>query len=408
MSSTLLDTQTRSHHPDSPSSLQASEACPRFENEQREETENSASSKGTLQHKAAETRDLDLLHGDEAMLSAVQKCIDYENRVIAYFQSRGVEPLIDREIYLSVGDDAVQGWEGVTGGYPDVVIYSLSLGEAHILDWKFGAVPVTPTKDNVQGHAYELGLRKRLGPRIGPITVHFFAPNQGWTEQEQEDKYIHTFYPEDAAARELRIRTIIARKKDPRSRPCAKVDLCIWCAKKGSCEANRAAIIPLEGKYEDLVCPDVVAPHLLSLPSQYSAALKFAGQVELWAKAVKARCRDVALTEGIDVPGFKLIQKADRTVESVKTFQEVVLKSGVTPDEFLETLTPSLGKVESLVKLKAPKGTGAAAIRQLTSDLEEAGATTKGRPIYFLREIKSPSDRVLEAESGVASSGFLM
>jgi len=398
----LLDTQTRGHHPDSPSSLQASEACPLFENEQREETADSASAKGTLQHKAAETRDLDLLHGDEAMVSAVKKCLDYEDRIIAYFRSRGVEPIIEREIYLSVGDDVVidkngRRWEGVTGGYPDTLIYSLQLLEAHVPDWKFGAVPVTPTKDNVQGFSYELGARRyilqKYGKKLNAVTVHFFAPYQGWTEQEQEEKYIHTFYPEDAPARELRIRTIIAQKKSAHAKPRAKVDLCIWCAKKGDCEANKAAIIPLEGKYEDLVCPDVVAPHKLALPSQFSAALKFAGQVELWAKAVKARCRDVALSEGIDVPGFKLVSRADRTVESVKTFQEVALKNGVTPDEFLETLTPSLGKVEDLVKAKAPKGSGAAAIRQLTSDLEEAGATTKGKPYYFLKETRSPADK---------------
>lgn len=392
-----LDTQTRGHHPDSPSSLQASEACPCFINESREETANSASAKGTLQHKAAETRDLDILHGDEAMVAAVQKCIAYEDRIIGYFKSRGVDPIVTKEKYLAVGDDVVRDssgreWVGVTGGFPDVLIYSLTLGEAHVPDWKMGAVPVTPTKDNVQGIAYALGAFQLLGPRIKTVTVHFYAPYQGWTEQEQEDKYIHTFTREDIPRMELRIRTIIAQKKSPNAKPRAKVDLCIWCAKKGDCEANKAAIIPLEGKYEDLVCPDIVAPHKLALPSQFAAAMKFAGQVELWAKAVKARCRDVALTEGIDVPGFKLVGRADRKVESVKTFQEVALKNGMTPDQFLETLTPSLTAVEDFVKKAAEKGKGAAAIRQLTSDLEEAGATSKGKPYYFLKECKSPAD----------------
>ena len=396
-----LDTAVRSHHPDSPSSLQASEACPCFINESREETANSASAKGTLQHKAAETRDLDILHGDEAMVAAVQKCIAYEDRIIGYFKSRGVDPIVTKEKYLAVGDDVVRDssgreWVGVTGGFPDVLIYSLTLGEAHVPDWKMGAVPVTPTKDNVQGIAYALGAFQLLGPRIKTVIVHFYAPYQGWTEQEQEDKYIHTFTREDIPRMELRIRTIIAQKKSPNAKPRAKVDLCIWCAKKGDCEANKAAIIPLEGKYEDLVCPDVVAPHKLALPSQFAAAMKFAGQVELWAKAVKARCRDVALTEGIDVPGFKLVGRADRKVESVKTFQEVALKNGMTPDQFLETLTPSLTAVEDFVKKAAEKGKGAAAIRQLTSDLEEAGATSKGKPYYFLKEIKTPNEQITD------------
>ncbi len=401
----LLDTQLRGHHPDSPSSLQASEACPCFQQEQREETANSASAKGTLQHKAAETRDLDLLHGDEAMVAAVQKCLDYEDRIVAYFRSRGVEPIIEREIYLAVGDDVVidkngKRWEGVTGGYPDTLIYSLELLEAHVPDWKFGIVPVTPTKDNVQGFSYELGARRyilqKYGKKLNAVTVHFYAPYQGWSDEEQEEKYICTFFPEGAQARELRVRTIIAQKHSKNAKPRAKVDLCIWCARKGDCPANKAAIIPLEGKYEDLVCPDIVAPHELALPSQFAAALKFAGQVEFWAKAVKARCSDVALTEGIDVPGFKMVSRSDRKIESVKTFQEIVLKNGITPDEFIETLTPSLGAVEDLVKAKAPKGGGAAAIRQLTSDLEEAGATTKSKPYYFLKEVKAPADKVID------------
>ncbi len=389
-----LDTATRSHHPDSPSSLQASEACPCFENEQRE---SQASEDGVLCHKATETGDLTILDGNEEQERAVKRCLDYQQRVIDYFRSRGVEPLIIREQYLSVGDDSVtdingKKWEGVSGGFPDIVIYSLTLGEAHCLDWKFGKVPVTPTKDNVQGHSYELGIRKLLGPRIKLVTVHFFAPNQGWTEQEQEEKYIHTFGPEDAPARELRIRTIIARKKSSTAKPCPKVDLCIWCAKKGGCEANWKAIIPLGGKYEDLVAPDVVPPHKLSLPSQFAAAIKFAGQVELWAKAVKARCADVVRSEGIDIPGFKLVSASRRSVVSVKAFAEVAQKNGVTPEEFFETLSVAFDPVEKLIKQKAAKGKGAAAIRQFTSDLEETGAVQKGSPYYFLKESRSPAD----------------
>jgi hypothetical protein len=408
-----LDTATRGHHPDSPSSLQASEACPCFENEQRVETANSASAKGTLQHKAAETRDLSILDGDEGMIHAVQKCIAYEDRIIGYFKSQyGAAPLELKEQYLSVGNDIVldqhgSRWVGITGGYPDSVFYLLTAGEAHIVDFKFGAVPVTPTKDNLQGMAYALGLFQYLGPRIKHVVVHFYAPYQNWSDEMQEEKYIHMFSREDIPAMELRIRTVIAQKHSKNAKPRAKVDLCIWCAKKGDCEANKAAVLPLEGKYEDLVCPDVVAPHKLALPSQFSAALKFANQVENWAKAVKARCRDVAVSEGMEVPGFTVVKRADRKVESVSAMKEAALKNGLSEQEFLETLDPSLTRLETAVKAKAPKGKGAAAIRQLTSDMEENGATSKGQPYYFLKEIKSPADKVLEVETTVSPTGLL-
>lgn len=399
MTEIVQASQTRGHHPSSPSSLESSEACARFKNRQ---TDSQASKDGTLQHLAVETRDLLILHGDEAMIAAVEHCIAYENRIVEYFKTtHGKEPLTLREQYLHVGDEIVKDetgreWKGVTGGYPDSVFYSLDAGEAHIVDFKFGAVPVTETKENLQGIAYTLGLYQLLGKRIKRIVVHFVSPRQGWSEEEHEAKYIYTFTPDEFPKLEMRVRAVIAHKHSPKAKATPKADLCIWCDRLGECEEALAAVKPLEGAYDELVCPDIVAPHELSLPSQYAAALKFASQVETWAKQVKARCRDVALTEGIDVPGFKLVSRADRKIESVKLFKEVAEKAGLTPDEVLETFTPSLGAVEDLVKAKAPKGSGAAAIRQLTSDLEEAGATSKGKPYYFLKEVKSPSEKVID------------
>lgn len=394
-----LDTATRSHHPDSPSSLQASEACPCFENEQRESP---AAAKGTLQHKAIETRDFSLLNGDEEMTAAVQKAIEYEDAIVNWFRTElNIDPIVEKEKYLAVGDDIVRDatgreWKGVTGGFPDTLIYSLQAGHAHVPDWKMGAVPVTPTKDNVQGIAYALGTFQLLGPKIKFVTVHFYAPYQGWSNEQQLELYVHTFSREDIPAMELRIRTIIARKKNPNAKPSPKVDLCLWCVKKGTCDALHAAIIPLEGKYEALVAPGVVPPHQLSLPSQFAAALKFAGQVEAWAKAVKHRCADVVKSEGIDVPGYKLVRRADRVIKSVSAFREAAIKNGMSAEEFFETLSVSFGPIEAAVKAKAAKGQGAAAVRQLNSDLEELGATVEGNPYFFLKEDRKPKEEFLD------------
>lgn len=386
----------RGHHPDSPSSLQASEACPLFENEQREADENSASAKGTLQHTAVETGDLTILHGDEAMTAAVEKALRYRARVVDYFKAQGIDPVSVKEKYLPVGDDIVtdkdgRKWRGITGGYSDDILFSSKLGEAHVLDWKFGAVPVTPAADNVQGFAYVLGVFADF-PQLQFVTMHFFHPYQNWSEEDQERLYIHTFTRANIPRMELRIRTIIAQKKSAQAKPRAKVDLCIWCAKKGDCPANKAAIIPLEGKYEDLVCPDIVAPHQLALPSQFAAAYKFAGQVELWAKAVKARCTDAALKDGMEIPGYAIVRRQTRSIQSVKLLLQGAVKNGVRFRELLDIIDVPLTKLEALVKAKAVPGKGALAIRKLASDLEESGATVKGNPYHFLREIKSPAE----------------
>ena len=71
MSSTNLPANDRGHHPDSPSSLQSTAACAHFENLQRE---TAAAAAGTLQHHAAETRDLSKLDEQE-QVDAVNRCI---------------------------------------------------------------------------------------------------------------------------------------------------------------------------------------------------------------------------------------------------------------------------------------------------------------------------------------------
>lgn len=382
-----LDTVERGHHPDSPSSLQASEACPCFENEQRESP---AAAKGTLQHKATEDGVLDILQGDEAMEKAVSDCLYYRRRVEQYFHSCGInDPISVKEIKLQVGDDVI------TEGYPDEVLLSVKLGEAHVLDWKFGKEPVTPTADNVQGFCYVLGVFQAY-PQLKTVTMHFYAPYQGWSDEEQEAKYIHTFTRDDIKRMELRVRTIIARKHSQYAKPEARVDLCLWCAKKGTCPALHNSIVKVSEKYPEMLVPDVVAPSKLQLPLQFAAAHKFASQVELWAKAVKSRCTDAALSDGIDIPGYRLVRRQERSIQSLQLLLEAAKKNGATDEELFKIMTISLTGVEKIVKDKAPKGKGAAVIRQLTSDLEETGATAKGNPIHFLQEIKTPSQESID------------
>lgn len=390
----LLDTATRGHHPDSPSSLQSSEACPLFENEQRDSP---AAAKGILQHKAAETNDLSILGGDEAMEQAVQKCLDYSMRVVEYFVQHKARPTIDREVKLSVGDERVMAkdgteYMGVTSGFPDEVICSLTLREAHILDWKFGAVPVTPTADNLQGFSYTLGVFQ-LYPRIDTVTVHFFHPYQGWDDEQQERMYIHTFTRADIPRMELRIRTVIARKHSKSAVATPRVDLCIWCAKKGTCTALQNTIIKVADKHPELIAPDVVDPLHPMIPEQAAKLYKFAGQVEGWAKDSRARLTQKFLDGEIEIPGFKLVRRQERSVQSVEALIDGAVKNGILPSEITPLMSIPLTKLEELVKAKAEKGKGAQAVRKLASDWEESGATAPGGISHFLKEIKTPSEQ---------------
>lgn len=393
MTKELLDTQTRSHHPHSPSSLQSSEACPKFLNEDRE---SEAAAAGTLQHKATEKHDLTILE-DEDQVNAVKLCLEYEAQVRNWFvENFSMPPLELREVYLPVGKDVITDdkgnkWDGVTGGFPDIVLYSLTNKYAHVLDWKFGKEPVTETKSNLQGISYALGVFQMF-KQIDRVCVHFVAPYQDWGDEHIE-KYVHEFKRSEIPQLELRIRTVIARKLSTNAQPSPRTDLCLWCARKGECPALAAVALQVSSKYHQFVVPDVVDPTALTLPEQYSMLYDYADQFGDWVKAVKKRIVDAAVTEGVAVPGYSIVRRQDRTVESLGLFKQAALKNGVSEQEFFETLTVSITKVEELVKSKAQKGEGAAAVRQLASDLDELGAVGKADPAYHLRKIKTPADR---------------
>ena len=391
-----LDTQTRAHHPDSPSSLQSSEACPCFDNLQRE---SQASIDGVLQHKAVETRDVALVSGDMDMENAVAKAIAYEDATINQFKLDGRPFRVVREILLSVGDPVL------TEGFPDTVV----VGEKHaaIIDYKFGKVPVTWTKDNLQGIAYKEGLLQ-LEPSVQTVDVHFFAPHQRWSEEHQAKHYVYRFKREESAAHLLRISVVIARKHEAHRRIALRTpefpegdwgmakpkhDLCIYCKHQGACPKVGALVIQTNEKYHDLTVPEEVKEYRLSRPEQVAAAYRFANQMAPILEAIKKRCVDAAVTEGLLPDNFTIIKSQHRKIKNVQAFVNVAVEQGVPAEEAVEMLSVSFKPFEDWMKAHAPKGSGAAKLREFNAALEESGITEKGTPFYFLREIKTPAEK---------------
>jgi hypothetical protein len=400
-----LDTATRGHHPDSPSSLQASEACPLFENEQRD---SQASLDGTLQHKAAETRDLSILEGNESMIAAVQRCIDYEDTLIAESTRRfGAPPTVVREEYLSVGDDLVKDsagrvWKGITGGFPDTMIVSADGSFIDIPDWKFGKVPVTPTRYNRQGQSYARAALEMF-PNARAARVHFFAPHQQFSDAEHWEKYVATFDRESHYfTLENEIRTIVAVKhaakkaRDEKgdwsaANPCE--DLCVFCANKGRCPKNLKLVLKVSEKHAPIEIPEHFGELEISTPDQVATAYRTANALEPVLKAIKKRCVELALQQDMVPEGWKLCRRQDREVSSLDDVVEAAKRHGVKKSEVYGVLTIPISKVEQLVKDKAEKGMGAAAVRGFSEALEKLGAVTKGPAVHFLQQVKTPAER---------------
>ncbi len=410
-----LDTSTRAHHPDSPSSLQSSEACPLFENQQND---SQASRDGTLQHKAVETRDVLLLDGNPDWEAAYTAAVAYEDRLVDEHVRRfGKTPEVIREKYLPVGTDYagprsaesalkigvldVGDWVGITGGFPDIIIVSEFFID--IVDWKFGKVPVTPTKDNLQGQSYEVAAFQAW-PNVQQVRVHFVHPHQGWSAAEHERKYVHTFERADVPPQELRIRTVIARKKAAvrdleqkgswaAAQP--RMDLCLWCARAGDCKKAHSVIIQGASKHPDFIVPEVVVGHQLSRPEQYKQAFRWANQVIMIANAVKHRCNQAVLTEDLDLgEDMKIVKRTEREIKSVRELVRVARQHGLRLADIVANMTISITKLEELIKAKAKRGLGAQYIRAFQQDALESGAVQMGQPIYFLQEARSPKEKL--------------
>jgi hypothetical protein len=397
----LLPANNRGHHPDSPSSLQSTSACAHFENLQRE---TAAAAAGTLQHHAAETRDLSMLTEQE-QVDAVQRCIALEDRYINELKSDGLEVQVIREEYLAVCDEKVVApdgteWQGITGGYPDTLLLARrpegSL--AAVLDWKFGKVLVTPTASNLQGMAYALAVLQKY-PDVQEVLVIFYHPHIEMDAHRPE--YSHVFTRDDMGAMELTIRRIVAQKHEARKggwgseiAPVPSTELCVWCAKIGTCPAVQQLALVAHQKHEQLDLPVEVRPAYLTDPDSMRKVYQVSKVLETFAKSVRARITDAVATEGVVIPGMRLVTKTDRNITSVSKVAQIALGHGLSQAEFEACLSLPITKVETAIKSKYARGQGKAVIDDFRQMLEESGAVEEGRPYSYLMESKRAVDEI--------------
>lgn len=189
----------RLHHPHSPSSLQAKEACPKYANSFNT---NEAAEVGTRQHTSAEREtDDETLPDDKA--AAVADVLQFCSERASMYP----EHLLLKEEYFPVSDEIISDskgnkFQGITGGYLDVAIISKDRKVAEILDHKFGVHAVEKADTNLQGIAYALGVVRRF-PTIEKVFVWFLMPHLDWVTGTE-------FTKDQFPAMELRVRTVVS------------------------------------------------------------------------------------------------------------------------------------------------------------------------------------------------------
>jgi hypothetical protein len=151
---------------------------------------------------------------------------------------------------------------------------------------------------------------------------------------------------------------------------------CQWCQRTASCPASRAMV----RRAVDAFVPGNAADQLSAMTAdQVISLLDTAKMVERYSKAAQQVIRDLVVATG-DVVGsqHRLTLEAThpRELDPLRAFP--VLESlGFGDPELAQCVDVSLSKAEDIVRKRAPRGNGAAAVRELDAALDTAGAVTR-------------------------------
>jgi hypothetical protein len=388
------DHGARSHHPTSPSSLQAREACPCWTPTNGPSTE--ASLRGTAQHEAVEKEDISNLDDDES--AAVVLALDIRTVARAkYTGPKGQPPIELQEKYLPVDCIDNGGWEGSTGGFADCILISWDLKHALVLDWKFGKFAVEPAANNTQGIAYALGalewVVRNHGKVLESVTVEFVSPHI-------EERSAHTFTPEQYREMYARVRTIVARSllgneeadRGDFSRATPTTAGCLFCGRLAKCKAAAERFLHASKKYAPLELPDTDIRGLeaLSKPVEAAQLLQFSAVAARWAKEVRGRVTEAALGDGGIIPdGYRVQITYPRKVTDVQglfTFITSELDNPMPVEDAWKLLDLPLTPIEAAIKEAAPHGAKKLAVEEFGAKVEAAGLVQKSStPVVSLR-----------------------
>lgn len=241
-------------------------------------------------------------------------------------------------------------------GTSDAVITSDS--HIEIIDYKYGAGVAVSAEENAQLRLYGLGALDTFGDVLGEtetVTMTVHQPR------------LDSVSSETLTAEELREwRSTVASPaaqealhgEDPAFGPSASA--CRWCPLAGVCkpriEAETAEVFGDLTAEEDPEPP--TEPKLLS-PEEVSRVLGRVKAVKDWLGAFEEAALDMAFTQGIQIPGYKVVKSGGRrSITNPVEAIDALLSAGYELDKIAvtEPKPKTLGALEKLVgKTKLPE-----------------------------------------------------
>jgi Protein of unknown function (DUF2800) len=367
----LFDRDTHADY--SPSSLGMFEKCPGFRN--RKDNPGRAAEMGKRIHDALEHDAIDDL-SEENERKIAQQCRDYIDSLIA--ERRPRLPDHDyRELQLNID----LGADLHTYGTSDrLIIYGK---EGLLIDYKSGLRFVIDAEENAQIWAYVLGSFQRFS-ELDTITAYVLQPRR-------DDISYHTFERKFCTEIQLRLNTIVrlAIECDP-DKFSPQPELCEYCARQTNCPALAAKALKISAR----LAPGLPIPESVIVrkehPEDIPHLLRLAPLMEAWAKGIRQEALRVNLEEGVEIKGFKRIERSTpRAVTSVLGAWDAVKSKGISLEDFLAACsTVSLPDLEELVAKMAKRGHKEEAKQELEDTLRSALVLKDTRQIFYFREEK--------------------
>jgi hypothetical protein len=368
----------------SPSKLKHVEICPGYEN--REGKVNPVAEAGTRIHEALEKFDLDLLTDSWERLIA-ERCLEAYQNIIERHWSGGKDFKTHHEVRLEI--NLGEGLD--TFGTCDVLLVRNNEGIA--IDWKTGRGAIDDAEINTQAQAYVLGAFQRH-PELDKIHFYFVIP-------QRDEITFHTYRREDCDRIKLRLSTIIRRAEQFqyvwKNRGGVPVDMfnpqpgnCEFCANQWKCHAVTTKVFDIARKYgtDGLPVPAKVHGSETDDPEDMAKLLLLLPVVQQWIDGVKARSKQMAFEEGLEIPGFEAKERAGkRTITSASAAWDVLsdLVPEMSVEDFIARMGPvSFNDIAEVVKESAPRGKKTAAQNAFEDRLIEMGVLEQAPPSQYL------------------------
>lgn len=302
------------HHPLSPSKQNAWAVCPCFDGDDKT---SEAAERGTAQHEA-----LAALLGDKPLNPADDPDDDEIAGVLWAFDTI-TKIAGDQNMHVEVELEYIEEgqWEPLYTGTADVftdsgLLFDLKTGHDH------GYLP--------QMQAYGLALCQKLG--VDEVECYILFSRTKTVQHFNIDK-------EEALAS---VRAVLAARANPERQPVA-CHFCKWCAHAADCVALTGIALTVAGGRDDWKLEQYHASEIAK-PSEMSKALKMARMIAHWAEAVEHRARELAIKEGVEIPGFRLwTRRGNRAITDPAKALEL---SGLSPAAFLAACKVGITELE--------------------------------------------------------------